>query len=43
MSVLKGDDGEKGYDKTRLNVMLEKGQLLNIFHNPKIRRHQMKF
>lgn len=26
----------------RLNVILKRGQLLNIFHNPKIRRHQMK-
>lgn len=30
---MKGDDGEKEHDETRLNVTLERGQLLNILQN----------
>lgn len=39
---MKGSDGEKEHDETRLNVTLERGQLLNILHNLKMRRHQLK-
>lgn len=42
LSLLKGDDGGKENDETRLNVTLGRGQLLSILHNHKIRRHQLK-
>lgn len=42
LSLLKGDDGEKEHDETWVNVTLERGQSLNILHNLKIRRHQLK-
>lgn len=42
MSLLKGDDGGKEHDETRLSVTLERGQLLSVLHNLKIRRHQLK-
>lgn len=42
LSLLQGDDEEKEHDETRLNVTLERGQLLNILQDLKIRRHQMK-
>lgn len=42
LSLLKGDDGEKEHDETRLNVTMERGQSLNILHNLQIRRHQLK-
>lgn len=42
LSLLKGDDGGKEHDETGLSVTLERGQLLSVLHNLRIRRRQLK-